>query len=426
MSARWLNRCILWLSLAGMILVTHLWVQQARGFDQGCLGLGSATPAVLYEGGCADETLQAAGRIFGISPAAWGYAFYFGLALVSFFKLLTPPRFACALHLMGEAAALFALLYTGYLLYVMAFVAGTFCLLCLGSALLIALLFVAHLMLRLKGGFSPPEGNERLVEWGMAGGSLFAAFGLMIGVLLFVNRLGTRPLDQGSTAEEIQRMVGRSLPRYIDAGHLAAMRACRLEPSERPLDLEELIPSPMSYRGAEDGIPVVLFFDPDCGHCTRYFHDLQPLIESHGDRARFFIVPHRLWASSEMQVNALLLASRDDLYFDLWRRMLDLRNREGEALEVETIAAVFRDLGLDAENLGDRLLDLRPTARERNASNRAAGVRGTPTIFVDGLRVPAYNQSVACLETLIERRLRLRELQARRNPSDSPPSIDDD
>ena len=37
-----LNRVILFLSLAGMILAIHLWIQHERNFDKGCWGLGES------------------------------------------------------------------------------------------------------------------------------------------------------------------------------------------------------------------------------------------------------------------------------------------------------------------------------------------------------------------------------------------------
>jgi len=83
-----INRLILWLSLAGMILALHLWIQKARGFDQGCLGLETHAVEVA-EGGCASAGLEAGSHLFGVSNAAWGYAFYFGLALLSFGKIVT-------------------------------------------------------------------------------------------------------------------------------------------------------------------------------------------------------------------------------------------------------------------------------------------------------------------------------------------------
>ena len=122
-----INRLILWLSLAGMILALHLWIQKARGFDQGCLGLSK--PVFVVEKGCSEVSALPASHLLGVSNAAWGYAFYFGMALLSFAKIFATPHWARRLHVLGEIGVAVALLYSGYLVYQMGFVAHAWCVL---------------------------------------------------------------------------------------------------------------------------------------------------------------------------------------------------------------------------------------------------------------------------------------------------------
>ena len=149
-----INRLILWLSLLGMILTLHLWIQKARGFDQGCLGLATHSESVV-EGGCNEVSRLPGSHLLGVSNAAWGYAFYFGLALLSFTKIIVSPSRARQLHRLGEIAVTAAFLYSIYLVYQMGFVAHAWCLLCIGSAVLVTLLLGLHLWLRRRGGFTP-------------------------------------------------------------------------------------------------------------------------------------------------------------------------------------------------------------------------------------------------------------------------------
>ena len=96
-----INRLILWLALAGMILTLHLWIQKSRGFDQGCLGLATHADVVI-EKGCREVSELPGGHLFGVSNAAWGYAFYFTVALLAFGKIVSAPIWARRMHAASE------------------------------------------------------------------------------------------------------------------------------------------------------------------------------------------------------------------------------------------------------------------------------------------------------------------------------------
>jgi len=400
-----INRLILWLSLAGMVLAVHLWVQKARGFDQGCLGLlKPAAAAVAAErGGCEEVGALPASHLFGVSNAAWGYGFYFALALVSFAKIFAAPHWARRLHAAGEIAVWAALLYSGYLVYTMAFVARAWCVLCTVSAVLVALLAGLHVMLRRRGGFQPVVESARLTELAAAGGGFFAAMGVLVGLLVFVARLGTRPLDQGSTRAEIEDVVGGALPKFIDPAKLREMRACRFE-DERVLPWREFVSEKTPFVGRADGPTVVVFYDPNCGHCAAYHPTLLRAMERFKDRARFTIRPRVLWDASILQVAALQLAEDSGKYFELWQAMFDRpKDGSGKGASVEEIATMFRRLGLDATNLAARLEAVRPQVLAARDRAKRAEVGGVPAIFIDGRRVWSLNRGEDCLGKLIEK-----------------------
>lgn len=396
-----INRLILWLSLAGMVLTLHLWIQKARGFDQGCLGLDSHVAAV--EAGCNDAGLQAGSHLFGVSNAAWGYAFYFALALISFGKIVVPPGWARRLHLIGEVAVVVGFLYSGYLLYFQALVAEAFCVLCLVSIGLVTALLASHVAVRLRGGFLPIPATERAVELGLAGGALFAMMGVLIGVLVFVNRLGTRPLDQGSTGRELERIVGQALQIYIDGGKLAEMRACHFDWDAQKLPAGRFTGPATPFIGNPSGPQVVIFYDPNCAHCRAYHPVFLRVVEKYKDRARFTIVPRLLWEESMPQVAALRLAEGSGKYFELWQRMFDLRIAPRHGAGTAQIEALFRDLGIDAADLERRLAAERPAVLSLRRQENAAGITGVPVIYIGGRKVWAMNRGEACMGTLIER-----------------------
>lgn len=394
-----INRLILWLSLAGMILTVHLWVQQARGFDQGCLGL-EARAAVIAEGGCNDASLQAGSRLLGVSNVAWGYAFYFGLAVLSFGKIVATAAWSKRLHALGEILVVAGFLYSGYLLYFQTFVAEAFCVLCLLSIGLVTALFVLHAIKRLRGGHQPVADGARTVELGMAGGALFVAMGALIGMLVFVNRLGTRPFDQGSGAAEMRRIVGRMLPAYIDPEKLREMRACHFDAMATPLDLEKFIGRDTPFLGKAGGMPVIVFFDPHCGHCRRFNDVYLEVAEKYGDRARFYILPRVLWDYSIPAVAALKLAETSGKYFDVLREELKPLNRQ--RLNVDRLMEIYRSVGLDPADLAGRIESIRSQVIAERKRATTVGIRALPAVFINGRQVFSSDHSADCLGSLIE------------------------
>jgi uncharacterized membrane protein/protein-disulfide isomerase len=398
-----INRLILWFSLLGMILVLHLWVQKSRNFDQGCLGLDK--PAVVVDLGCQSADLQAASNLLGVSNAAWGYAFYFALALAAFGKIIASAKGARWLHRFSEAAMVPALLYSGYLVYQMAFVAHAFCLLCLSSATLVLILVALHVLLRMRGGFQPVPESARSTEFGWAVAALFTATSLSVALLLFVNRLGTRPLDDGNSGQELQKIVGQTLPLFIDARKLQLIRVCRIDRNAPPLPLAKFIGPDTPYLGQADGVPIVFFFDPNCPHCRAYQPVFLKLVERFKDHARFYILPRMLWEYSELPIAAVHLAARDGRSFEMWKLLLAQRAEGDKGLTFEQIEPLFKQLGLNTTDLKQRLEALRPEVIAEANKTKSARVNGTPSIYVNGQKVLSFNESEQCVSELIDQTL---------------------
>jgi uncharacterized membrane protein len=393
-----INRIIFWLALAGMVLAVHLWIQKARGFDQGCLGLMKPLPVV--EIGCREVAALRASHLLGISNAAWGFAFYFGVALLALAQLVVSPRWARGFHVGSEVAVSLGLVYSGYLVFTMVVVSHVMCWLCLSSAGLVLALFALHAVRRRRGGFQPIAEADRGTELGFAALGMLAGAGLLVGVLVFVNRLGTRPLDQGVAAQEPEEIDGRALPALTDSKRLNEMRACRFDPWVGPVDLGRLVPRPVPYVGKADGLNVVVFYDPNCPHCAVHFPQFMSLAERYGERARFTILPRLLGARSILQTAALRLAEPTDKYYELWARLLAPRP-PGHVTPAQ-IAEHVRALGLDATDLERRLEALRPEVISEGRRCGDAGISSTPTVLIGSRKVAGANLSPECLGRLIE------------------------
>jgi len=50
---------------------------------------------------------------------------------------------------------------------------------------------------------------------------------------------------------------------------------------------------------------------------------------------------------------------------------------------------------------------MKPTVQAELATAKAAGIKGTPAAYIDGLKVATYNQAPACMGRLIDRRIEL-------------------
>jgi predicted DsbA family dithiol-disulfide isomerase len=270
---------------------------------------------------------------------------------------------------------------------------------------MVAAVFALHLLLRIRGGFQPPPESARLSELGLGAGALFAGMGLLVAVLLFVDRLGTRPLDQGSTGREMERIVGETLPVYIDGSKLLEMRACHFDWGAPALDLAKFIGPETPFLGKADGVPVIVFFDPNCPHCRDYYPVFLRVVAKYRDRMRFTLLPRLLWDESIPQAEALRVAESSGKYFELWKAMFDKQPGPGKGMTVAEIAELFRRLGIDDNGLDQRLAAARPAVIGLRDRAREAGVDAVPAVYIGGRRVWGPNRGEDCLGTLIERML---------------------
>jgi formate-nitrite transporter family protein len=168
-------------------------------------------------------------------------------------------------------------------------------------------------------------------------------------------------------------------------------------PVVKPLDEQ------VDHVRGETGAPVILEYgDFECPYSRQAFRAIQRVERELEGRVRFAfrhfplteIHPHALAASKAAEA-----AARQDLYWE----MHDLLFHRQKALEDDDLRSYASELGLDLDRFERDRADAEVLARiERDvASGEATGVvRGTPTLFIDGVLYEGGYDSSAFIEAL--------------------------
>jgi uncharacterized membrane protein/protein-disulfide isomerase len=377
-----LNRIALIISLLGVTLALHLWIQKERDFDQGCWGLGEEAVQTAT-GGCHDPRLSKESELFGVSTAALGYAFYLSMVLLTSIKLLSPYRLARGCQMITEILVGSAFLISLYLVYYQIGVAHAICPLCMVSFGLTAMLFFINVV-QWKKGIKVPDNFDRTTEIGYISGILFGGIGLLITVLVFVDGVATRRIDRGSEAQRLSMMVRRMLPTMVVADALKT--SAEALKGHAVLKFEDWKSFNFPTLGAPDGVRVVLFLDPNCPHCRNAFKAFSRLAEKFKDKANFTLIPRPLWDYSTLQIQALDMAKTTGRYYDLWQKQFENQKRGG--LELKEIRALLTDVGLPGVDR-EQLEPASAAVRDLRLKAAKAGINATPSWFINDLEVTA-------------------------------------
>lgn len=342
-----------------------------------------------------------AGELWGVSLATIGFGFYFFVCVMALAKILLPPVVARRCYAASEMAVALAFPYSCYLVYVQAFVAHAWCPLCLVSSGLTAALFAIHGYQFWKGGYEPIPDAARPVEIGYATGMGFVAMGALAALMIIVNQVGTRRFDQGESAKQFTVMVGRSLPTFIEPSRLLEMKPALLNREIPPLRQEEWLTSDTPVAGHRDGVNVVAFLDPNCPSCATDFSQLMTLAEQSKENVGLYVFSRVLWNYSILQSQALDLARQEGKYFEMWA--LQFERRKSGGLKLPDVEKLFVELGLNTAGLEERLGAVRPAIVAARDRAKAAGINGTPTIFIEGSPVDNASRDERSLIKLIER-----------------------
>ena len=259
------------ISLLGVLNVVHLYIQQGREFDQGCLGFET-----LDAGGstfdCAAVTSGPGSELLGLSNLAWGSGFYLSVALLTVLVFAVAPYIREWVQGVRVAVLVGGVGYSAYLTSLQFGQVDALCLPCLISALLAALLFGIQVStLILSPSSTDPNMSSRLGKRQIALFVYLAATTLILAGADFVYFDGAQ-----QSASEGARAV------TSNGGEDSAQ--CRLNPSKSavPDNGASLVNFQDITKGSgESGVTIVEYFDPNCPHCKDFHQVMKKLVAAH-------------------------------------------------------------------------------------------------------------------------------------------------
>lgn len=139
--------------------------------------------------------------------------------------------------------------------------------------------------------------------------------------------------------------------------------------------------------GKHPRLTLVEYGDYECMYCRAAANQVSVLLDELGDDARFafrhfpvaLVHPH-----SHQAAEAAEAASQQDRFWEMHQLMLDTRRM----LELQTLLALANRTGLDESRVQTALASHEHLSRVRRdiESGLRAGVKSTPSFFVNGVR----------------------------------------
>jgi len=398
-----LERAIFVLALLGVLVASHITIQESRGFEGGCTGFAPSQSGF----DCAAVTQSEAATLFGIPNSVWGILFYSTLVLLTAAAAFDSFGARRAFK-SGRALMIgFGFIYSMYLVYYQFAVLEELCLLCLTSAGIVTLIFILQLVdiLRLFP-LSPSDPSVMTVS-----SKREVAYMGAIGALVLV-LIGADAVYFGSPDIPEPYIPPAEMPshRVADTRTNAEVNStlpaeCRYDVDRGPVeDYLSLVNFFDPARGNPSApVTVIEYFDPNCPHCKTLHSIMEEVIQTHSDQAYFVFKPFFLWQHSIAQSEALYAAAQEGKFFEMLDHQFALQKPQ-TGLSTEDLRQIAADIGMDPDALVARLERgiYRGTLVQEKQKGVAIGINSTPTVLINGRFVSVQSRSADCLRTMIE------------------------
>jgi len=377
------------LSLLGVLNVVHLYIQQTRQFQDGCLGFASLDAAASTFN-CAAVTSGPGSELFGVSNITWGLGFYLFVAVITVLVFWAGPERREWVQGGRTAVLTGGFLYSGYLTYLQLGLLDAVCLLCLGSALIATLLFATQVaMFTFSSSAYESPMPSRLVKRQVA---LFVYFVATALVLVGADLVY---FDTGNDSTQNARAA--------TSNSSSGPAQCRLDTTKAAVGNKgaSLVGFQDITKGSgEAGVTVIEYFDPNCPHCKDFHGIMKKVMEAHSD-VRYVFKPFALRRSSLPEIQALYVAAQSDKFSEMLDAQYARQGRGG--INMSDLRAIASEIGMNPDVLEKRIQQNEYRDQALRLRKRAVkiGVDSTPTVLVNGHFV--QNRTFKCMNTFVQR-----------------------
>ena len=371
-----IDRLVFGLSVFGILVTVHLWIQQGRGFDQGCWGFNPPQGGEqLFN--CQAVVTSGAGSILGISNVYWGMIFYVAVALLSFLLMRAKPEAVGTMKRVRAGLIGFGFIYSMYLVNYQINSIGELCALCLTSAGIATVLFGTTIYDLITGDKS---GLKRAPAYTLKGeprfytGALGILAVLLLGDFVYFNNLPAPPPPPPAEAV------------LAAAPEIAEPPVCLYDPRQAtyPNYLSLISDNDPMLGNKESDVVVIEYFDPNCPHCQDLHPLMKQMVATHGDSVRFYFIPFPIRDYSMVQIESMYAAHEQGKFTEMVDAQMAMRRTAG--INVAELREIAERIGMDVERMNAQLRagTFRKRIIDQRAKAQDTGMSSVPTVVING------------------------------------------
>jgi len=398
-----LDRLVFVFALLGVLTSIHLFIQQNRGFDQGCFGF-TTSEEVEATFDCSVVTESDAAKILGISNVYWGFAFYVFIASLSVGVFVISNQRRQLLKGVRAISIVLGFIYSGYLVYYQFFDIEELCALCLTSAAIETALLITVIT-----DFLSRPNRAIIQKSNMTSRNLtreLAVPGILIVLVIVLAGADFIYFSGKDTTNLDERLAGNGVATLTSngAGSRSDPEGCVYDPEKDPVEnWREMVTVLDLQRGNPDASVVFLdFFDPNCTHCRTLHMILEEIIAEYEESVLFVYKPFVLWQHSVPQSAALFAAAQEGKFVEMLDLQFTYQNPK-TGIQGEQLRELATQIGIDPDTMLQRVesgIYLSRLQRLRSTGT-ALGITSVPTVMINGRFVASSGKTKECLTHLI-------------------------